>query len=366
MILIHSRSSYIDNLKGILILLVVIGHFNEYIDTDCSHLAVTISNFIYTFHMPLFLLCSGLFVKRSFKPGKNGQASSIICFFLLYILFRIADFLVAITSGRSAKLNLFEMNSGAWYLFVLVCFLIMAPIFLRIKFPFAILFSLALSALNAIYNTQETFLSSSRFFTYLPWFVLGFYITGEKLVAYRTKLKESGILRVIIPIAAALLLIGYFVGIYYLPKDLMSFVRHLSTGMHAFTEMNQLRGISGSMLTFVIISFRLLHYLLVALICLCIMVLCPIGGGKLLKTWGQRSLQIYIIHLLFLYYFKSWHVDALITELGWNQTLWAIFFPLAAGFVCTLILGLFPWPNRWLQKAKSLLDRFVCHKPSEY
>lgn len=68
------RLPYIDNLKGFLILLVVIGHLSSYSDVSECKAAVALSNFIYTFHMPLFLFCSGLFVARSYE--NSGRAGS--------------------------------------------------------------------------------------------------------------------------------------------------------------------------------------------------------------------------------------------------------------------------------------------------
>ena len=62
----NKRILWIDNLKGILILLVVLGHTIQYSmqDFDSSH----VFNYIYSFHMPLFFLISG-FV--SYKPGMS-------------------------------------------------------------------------------------------------------------------------------------------------------------------------------------------------------------------------------------------------------------------------------------------------------
>ena len=54
---------YIDNLKGFLILLVVLGHCIQNTDADFDHNIVF--RYIYSFHMPLFMCISG-FV--SYKP----------------------------------------------------------------------------------------------------------------------------------------------------------------------------------------------------------------------------------------------------------------------------------------------------------
>ena len=62
------RLHYIDNLKGVLILLVVLGHCIQCTDLDFDHNAVF--RYIYSFHMPLFMCVSG-FV--SYKPDIKWQ-----------------------------------------------------------------------------------------------------------------------------------------------------------------------------------------------------------------------------------------------------------------------------------------------------
>ena len=52
-----------DNLKCFLIVMVVIGHFvNQY--APISNTMKSLSLFIYSFHMPLFIFLSGLLQKR--------------------------------------------------------------------------------------------------------------------------------------------------------------------------------------------------------------------------------------------------------------------------------------------------------------
>ena len=64
----NHRLHYIDNLKGVLILLVVLGHCIQCTDLDFDHNAVF--RYIHSFHMPLFMCVSG-FV--SYKPDIKWQ-----------------------------------------------------------------------------------------------------------------------------------------------------------------------------------------------------------------------------------------------------------------------------------------------------
>ena len=57
---ITNKRHFIDNIKVVLIFLVVFGHLIErYIDTSDTLMAIYM--FIYIFHMPLFMMISGFF-----------------------------------------------------------------------------------------------------------------------------------------------------------------------------------------------------------------------------------------------------------------------------------------------------------------
>ena len=58
------RINYIDNLKGIAIILVVMGHVEQFSLGLEDNLFRTFYN---GFHMPLFMFLSGVFAMKSFK-----------------------------------------------------------------------------------------------------------------------------------------------------------------------------------------------------------------------------------------------------------------------------------------------------------
>lgn len=62
------RISYIDQLKGIAILLVVLGHVIGYNNCENSFLW----RFIYSFHMPLFMFISGYVAQMTFRIENFG------------------------------------------------------------------------------------------------------------------------------------------------------------------------------------------------------------------------------------------------------------------------------------------------------
>ena len=84
------RVSFWDNLKGILIILVVLGHFLYiYYDTGLSKYIV---NTIYMFHMPAFVFASGYFAKSDSTRSKSSVcklAVAYVIFNTVMMLFNI-------------------------------------------------------------------------------------------------------------------------------------------------------------------------------------------------------------------------------------------------------------------------------------
>ena len=74
-----TRDSYFDNLKTILIFLVVLGHFTNL--NNSVPLMGAINNVIYSFHMPIFIFISGYFSK-SIKAQRSTEIENILCIVL--------------------------------------------------------------------------------------------------------------------------------------------------------------------------------------------------------------------------------------------------------------------------------------------
>ena len=64
----HGRIAYFDNVKGILIALVVLGHVISPVIATNPY-ANLLHHTIYLFHMPLFVFTTGLFSASVFSSG---------------------------------------------------------------------------------------------------------------------------------------------------------------------------------------------------------------------------------------------------------------------------------------------------------
>ena len=77
------RDTFLDNLKGVLILLVVFAHYLIlYVEQNVASLAVqTLCFFIYSFHMPLFVFVSGFFSKDVGKARETAFTRLLLPYF---------------------------------------------------------------------------------------------------------------------------------------------------------------------------------------------------------------------------------------------------------------------------------------------
>lgn len=122
------RLQHIDIAKGLCILLVVVGHILQYNFSGTG--SSSAFNFIYSFHMPLFMLLSGYVAtlstrKIDFQIGfgfvKRKFYSLAIPFFVWGLFItpfiirqeNLADFF------SIAKRLVTDPNSGAWFIIVL-------------------------------------------------------------------------------------------------------------------------------------------------------------------------------------------------------------------------------------------------------
>lgn len=113
----RTRDSYWDNLKGILILLVVCGHLGERYVND-SNLLKHIWILIYSFHMPLFIFVNGYFARKSSKPAEKKSLKMLKYYLLMQLLFVAGNHLIL---GEELELSILASPAYCcWYLLFLV------------------------------------------------------------------------------------------------------------------------------------------------------------------------------------------------------------------------------------------------------
>lgn len=115
-----ARIAYIDNLKGFAILLVVIGHIIQFLYCPDKFDSNIIFRFIYSFHMPLFFMLSGMVT--SMRLGNVGELRQKIHsrFLQLIVPFVFWGGILSLFIIKQDFFNIFiEPDTSLWFLLVL-------------------------------------------------------------------------------------------------------------------------------------------------------------------------------------------------------------------------------------------------------
>lgn len=183
----RTRVALFDNIKGILIILVVMGHFMNPVQNDNPSQSA-LFDIIYLFHMPLFVFISGLFAKNAYRDGRLN-VNRIISFIVLGFAFQAA--LLAINGTLLERpFDLFRFTSAPWYLIAMAWWYALTPLLARLPVAAGVGASLALALIVGEWDAASRgFLALSRAMSFLPYFAVGYYCpikTVERLAERRS------------------------------------------------------------------------------------------------------------------------------------------------------------------------------------
>lgn len=171
----HDNRNYLlDNLKGLLIFLVVFGHSLEIYKNESIFISV-VYFFIYLFHMPVFVFVSGYFSKNLDKCRQTAFKTFLIPFIIFNTLW---NGLAAIFMGPSA-FSFVTPGWALWYLMSMFFWKILLKDLVKIRYIFPISILMGLGA--GIFGEFDTLLSLSRTLVFLPFFLAGYYTSEHGL-----------------------------------------------------------------------------------------------------------------------------------------------------------------------------------------
>lgn len=331
------RNLKLDNAKGILITLVVIGHMLLPIQGTTRG----VTNFfymIYTFHMPAFVFISGLLAQRIYTRVPKGRFNlRRWCSTLwLYLLFQFILFFSEIPAyGRTTRFPDFLHTSGApWYLLALLLWYLMIPFFYAYRgkvLPGGIPYSLIAWILLTIMSLAGGYLASGalaglgdflaldRVIAFAPFFFAGYFIGPERLMRFlgaeqkraaapvaaskrapsrRRSLEEASKRAgrgIVLLLTALGLLCFVLVGTQTFDRLLP--YKNVVYGawyyrFHPEQNPTAFPGVLASCLWLI----RLAWFLVSGLMSFALLALMPNRRFPLITTIGQRTLQIYILH----------------------------------------------------------------------
>lgn len=268
-----SRDPYIDNLRFLLIILVVLGHFLSQL-TRIKELKY-LYYIIHIFHMPCFVFVSGYVSKNVHKNGIYNTRK-IISLFWMFLLFKIGNY---VCTGMHGKLNLFLVKDAPWYLLALVFWTMVIPFFEKCNKKLVLFTSILLALLCGYDSSIGSSMVLSRTIVFLPFFILGFYTTKEHL---------DKLLNLRLRIPAILLFISSFFVLAAIYPYVRPFVK-IVFGGSSYDAIFKRYWHYGAFI-------RLFWYVLAFAFSISFLLLVP--RIKLSFTvLGERTLPVYILHI---------------------------------------------------------------------
>ncbi|MCH1626358.1 acyltransferase family protein [Ferdinandcohnia quinoae] len=281
MVIDMKRDFYFDNAKFILICLVVFGHFIQPFIHD-HKLISTIYQFVYSFHMPAFILIAGYFAKGIKEDGYIMKITKKLL--LPYLIFQsiYSIYYYFLYSGNELYIQPFNPHWSLWFLISLFCWNLLLYVFSKIHPFVAISIAILMGIAIGYFPFVGNFLSISRTFVFLPLFLLG-YFAKKKHFIY---LKQPATM-----IVSAICLIIIF-AIYYLNPEINTGWL-LGSKAYAALDMVQIGGM-----------IRLCFYCVSILSTFSFLSIIP-KSKYFFTKWGTRTLYVYLLHGFAIKYFRN-------------------------------------------------------------
>lgn len=263
------RIYLLDNIKVYLMLLVIVAHtlIASYGHND--KLIAWIWFFCLSYTMPLFTFISGFLSRPAWELKKNVRHLLIP-----FMVFSVVN--ICYEGGVNENFNFDWTVPGfaMWYLLVLFLYRLILPLLVRIKYVF--IYSLVLSWVVGYLPFINTSFSLSRFFCFLPFFLLGYYVAQKE--EWKQKLfvpiDMKGVFSVI------LIFVVWFIILSYKPS--LAFATSFTGGYG-----------SG----YIQILFRIFLQISVVMLGYYVLRLFP-KGFTWITPYGSRTMNVYLLHAL--------------------------------------------------------------------
>lgn len=274
------RNYFLDNAKVLLIFLVVFGHLLQPFVAGSSNLN-TLYLWIYTFHMPAFILLSGFFAKGS---GNRKYIMKLAKKLLVpYLIFQLLYTVFYFYIGKEGwQTGIFSPHWALWFLFSLFSWHILLSWFKKLPaalgIGIAVLIGLAVGYFGDIGHT----FSLSRTFVFFPFFLAGYWITETQIMW----VKKRGV-----KVFSLIAMSAIAAGIHYAPELNTGWL--LASKSYGDLGMEGFGGIA-----------RLLVYVTAAVMVTSVLAWVPQKKFSITKL-GTRTLYVYLLHGFFIQYFRE-------------------------------------------------------------
>ena len=171
-----------DNMKAILLVLVVLGHLLNSVVKQ-NQVLEALYAFIYIFHMPVFVFITGYFSKNVEKGRTQAVEKYLIPYVIFCILLQVESRILNIGIGDEMAFRILYPHWGMWYLLAVFWWKLFLKDIIRIRFilPMSVLAGL----MTGFSREFGTYLGIGRTINLLFFFLLGYYCTRENVEKIR-------------------------------------------------------------------------------------------------------------------------------------------------------------------------------------
>ena len=274
------RDSYFDNAKFLLIFLVVFGHLIQQLTKDSATIQ-TLYYWIYIFHMPAFIFLSGFFAKGI---GNKKYILKLVKKLLLpYVIFQVFYSSYYVWLGvESWDPLIMEPRWSLWFLLSLFSWHMLLILFKRIPAIYGIPLAFSIGIAIGYVDTIGHELSLSRTIVFFPFFLLGYWVTKERLYKLKNNFIRVSSLVLMSVVAVAIALTPDFSIVWLF-------------GSSSYQALG-LPGLGG------LVQFGI--YLLSTLMAASVLVWIP-SKQKMFTFIGQQTIYVYLLHGIFIHFFRQ-------------------------------------------------------------
>ncbi|MDT2757533.1 acyltransferase family protein [Enterococcus asini] len=267
----QSRDLAFDNMRGLLIFLVVFGHALEYFRLSFPP-AQFLYVFIYFFHMPVFIFISGYFSKNL----QRGREQAVRQFLLPYLLLNLILSIIMLAIGKIDQILILNPGWTLWYLYCMFGWRLLLPDLVKIRHIFIV--SLIVGALSGFLTEFGTYMAMARTFGFLPFFLAGYFCTP----AHIEKIRHWPYRKLI---SVGVVLLGLVTAALWVKLDLPA---EILWGDRAYALMDlPLWQTLPADLYFYALSFAFIFVFLTL----------ATGKHHFYTSWGQKTLAVYLLHV---------------------------------------------------------------------
>ncbi len=265
-----TRDYLFDNLRAILIILVVWGHLLTSMQNE-HDIIKSIYIFLFYFHMPVMVFISGYFSKKLEKARNNAFVTILIPYLMLNTVNYV--FKMLILKEEYYAFRFFNPNWGLWYLLALFLWKFFLKDIIKIRYILPLSFIVAF--LSGFSHEFSEFMTLGRFVCFLPFFLAGYYCKEEQVKRIRTLPKLLSILLLMI-------VVGWSVFVAY--KDLFD------------TEILFLRTYYPKGEELQTLLYRVIIYIVAFVMIFVLLNLVP-SRKIFLSHIGASTITVYVLHI---------------------------------------------------------------------